>query len=106
MSYDILVSFPVYTWNNGKSGAKLYFTSSTTRRLQISVIGCSVAVPHSYWSAVATPLFIYISQLLRDSFSVSRQPPSGILLPIIPFVYIILFETAFPIKLIASLRTK
>ena len=43
--------------------------------LQIRVIGCCVAVPHSYWSAVPTPLFIYISQLLRDSFSISQQPP-------------------------------
>ena len=54
MSYDILVSFPVYTWNNGKSGAKLDLTILTTPRLQISVIGCSVAVPHSYWLAVPT----------------------------------------------------
>ena len=39
------------------------------------MIGCSVAVPRSYWSDVPTLLFIYISQLLRDSFSVSQQPP-------------------------------
>ena len=39
------------------------------------MIGCCVAVPLSYWSAVPTPLFIDISQLLRDSFSVSQQPP-------------------------------
>ena len=63
------------TWNNGKSGAKLDLTSSTTPGLQIRVIGCRVAVPRSYWSAVPTSLFIYISQLLRDSFSVSQQPP-------------------------------
>ena len=75
MSYDILVSFPVYTWNNGTSGAKLDLTSSTTPELQIRVIGCCVTVPRSYWSAVPTPLLIYISQLLRDSFSVSQQPP-------------------------------
>ena len=62
-------------WNNGKSGAKLDLTSLTTPGLQIRVIGCRVAVPRSYWSAVPTPLFIYISQLLRDSFSVSQQPP-------------------------------
>ena len=41
----------------------------------IRVIGCRVAVPRSHWSAVPTPLFIYIAQLLRDSFSVSQQPP-------------------------------
>ena len=74
------------SWNNGKSGAKLVLTSSlrpqpdckytslTTAGLQILVIGCCVAVPCSHWSAVPTPLFIYISQLLRDSFSVSQQP--------------------------------
>ena len=39
------------------------------------VIGCRVAVPRSHWSAVPTPLFDNISQLLRDSFSVSQQPP-------------------------------
>ena len=39
------------------------------------VIGYCVAVPRSHWSAVPTPLFIYISHLLRDSFSVSQQPP-------------------------------
>ena len=32
-------------------------------------------MPRSYWLAVPTPLFIYISQLLRDSYSVSQQPP-------------------------------
>ena len=58
------------------------YTHSTTPGLR--VIGCRVAVPRSHWSAVPTPLFIYISQLLRDSFSVSQQPPSGNLLPIIP----------------------
>ena len=51
------------------------YTRSTTPGLQIHVIGCRVAVPRSHWSAVPTPLFIYISQLLRDSFSVSQQPP-------------------------------
>merc|ERR1712214_68549 len=51
------------------------YTSSTTAGLQIRVIGCCVAVPCSYWSAVPTPLFIYISQLLRDFFTVSQQPP-------------------------------
>ena len=45
------------------------------------MIGCCVAVPRSHWLAVPTPLFIYISQLFRDSFSVSQQltiwkPPS------------------------------
>ena len=39
------------------------------------VIGCCVAVPRYHWSAVPTLLFIYISQLLRDSFSVSQQAP-------------------------------
>ena len=39
------------------------------------VIGCRVSVPRSHWSAVPTPLFDNISQLLRDSFSVSQQPP-------------------------------
>ena len=38
------------------------------------VIGCHVAVPRSHWSAVPTLLFDNISQLLRDSFSVSQQP--------------------------------
>ena len=51
------------------------YTSSTTPGQQIRVIGCRVAVPRSHWSAVPTLLFIYISQLLRDSFSVSQQPP-------------------------------
>ena len=59
------------------------YTHSTTPGLR--VIGCRVAVPRSHWSAVPTPLFIYISQLLRDLFSVSQQPPSGNLLPIIPW---------------------
>ena len=71
-------------WNKGKSGAQLDLTSLITPRLQIlkvdhtrtviHVIGCRVAVPRSYWSVVPIPLFIYISQLLRDSFSVSQQP--------------------------------
>ena len=39
------------------------------------VIGCRVAVPRSHWSAIPTPLFDKISQLLGDSFSVSQQPP-------------------------------
>ena len=39
------------------------------------MIGCRVAVPRSHWSAVPTPLFDNISQLLRDSFSVSQEPP-------------------------------
>ena len=39
------------------------------------VIGCRVAVLRSHWSAVPTLLFIYKSQLLRDSFFVSQQPP-------------------------------
>ena len=39
------------------------------------VIGCRVAMPRSHWSAVPTPLFDNISQLLGDSFSVSQQPP-------------------------------
>ena len=39
------------------------------------VIGCPVAVLRSHWSAVPTPLFDNISQLLGDSFSVSQQPP-------------------------------
>ena len=51
------------------------YTSSTTSGQQIRLIGCRVAVPHSHWSAVPTLLFIFISQLLRDSFSVSQQPP-------------------------------
>ena len=63
------------TWNNGKEVPRLDLTSSTTPGLQIRVIGCCVAVPRSYWSAVPTPLFIYISQLLRDSFSVYQQSP-------------------------------
>ena len=49
------------SWNNGKSGGKLDLTSWTKPGLQICVIGCCVAVPRSYWSAVPTPLFIYIS---------------------------------------------
>ena len=39
------------------------------------MIGCCVAVLRSHWSAVPTLLFIYKSQLLRDSFFVSQQPP-------------------------------
>ena len=39
------------------------------------MIGCRVAVPRSHWSAIPTPLFDKISQLLGDSFSVSLQPP-------------------------------
>ena len=39
------------------------------------MIGCRVTVPRYYWSAVPTLLFIYISQLLKNSFSVSQQPP-------------------------------
>ena len=44
MSYDILVSFPVYTWNNGRSGAKLDLTSSTTPGLQIYTLNHTQAV--------------------------------------------------------------
>ena len=32
-------------------------------------------MPRSHWSAVSTPLFDNISQLLRDSFSVSQELP-------------------------------
>ena len=42
-------------------------------------------MPRSHWSAVPTLVFDNISQLLRDSFSISEQPPSGNLLPIIPW---------------------
>ena len=49
--YDVLGP-----WNNGKSGAKLDLTGSTTPGLQIHT------VDHTF-------------QLLRDSFSVSQQPP-------------------------------
>ena len=55
-----------------------------TIKMSRVVIGCHVAVPRSHWSAVPTPLFDNISQLLRDSISVSQQPPSGNLLPILP----------------------
>ena len=83
----LLSDLVLHPWNNGKSGATLDLTSevqphpdckytcSTTPGLQIRVIGCCVAVPHYHWSAVPTPWFIYISQLSRDSFSVSQQPP-------------------------------
>ena len=59
-------------WNNGKSGAKLYLTSSTTTGLQIHTVDhtrtanpcdwlpCCRAALH--WSAIQTPLFIYISR--------------------------------------------
>ena len=63
------------SWNNGKEVPRLDLTSLTMPGQQIRVIGCRVAVPHSHWLAVPTLLFIYISQLLRDSFSVSQQPP-------------------------------
>ena len=63
------------SWNNGKEVPRLDLTSLTMPGQQIRVIGCRVAVPRSHWSAVPTLLFIYISQLLRDSFSVSQQPP-------------------------------
>ena len=63
------------SWNNGKEVPRLDLTSLTMPGQQIRVIGCRVAVPHSHWSAVPTLLFIYISQLLRDSFFVSQQPP-------------------------------
>ena len=65
----------IIPWNNGKVVPRLVLTSLTTPGQQIRVIGCRVTVPLSHWSAVPTPLFIYISQLLRDSFSVSQQPP-------------------------------
>ena len=79
MSYDILVSFPVYTWNNGKSGPKLYFTSSTTRRLQISVIGRSVAVPHSYWSTTCRNyLLIVKAWKQRTKIRMGRLPFSHV----------------------------
>ena len=51
------------------------YTRSTTPGLKICMIGCRVAAPRSHWWAVPTPLFIYIFQLLRDSFFVSQQPP-------------------------------
>ena len=63
------------SWNNGKEVPRLDLTSLTMPGQQIRVIGCRVAVPHSHWLAVPTLLFIYISQLLRDSFFVSQQPP-------------------------------
>ena len=46
-----------------------------TKKMSRVVIGCHVAMPRSHWSAVSTPLFNNISQLLRDSFSVTKQPP-------------------------------
>ena len=63
------------SWNNGKEVPRLDLTSLTMPGQQIRVIGCRVAVPRSHWSAVPTLLFIYIAQLLRDSFFVSQQPP-------------------------------
>ena len=48
---------------------------STTPKNESCCDGCRVAVPRSHWSAVPAPLFIYISQLVRDSFSVSQLPP-------------------------------
>ena len=46
-----------------------------TKKMSRVVIGCLAAMPRSHWSAVSTPLFDNISQLLRDSFSVSQEPP-------------------------------
>ena len=46
-----------------------------TKKMSRVVIGCHVGMPRSHWSAVSTLLFDNISQLLRDSFSVSQQPP-------------------------------
>ena len=96
-----LVSFPTLTilstaWNNGKEVPRLDLTSSTTPGQQIHY-----GLPHpdskynkSMWLADVSPCHApigrlsplpclitqqlhvcYISQLLRDSFSVSQQPP-------------------------------
>ena len=46
-----------------------------TKKMSRVVIGCRVAMQCSHWSAVSTPLFDNISQLLRDSFSETQQPP-------------------------------
>ena len=51
------------------------------------VIGCRVAMPCSHWSALPTPLFDNISQLLGDSFSVSQQSPIGSFLPILLWLH-------------------
>ena len=42
---------------------------------QICVIGCRIAVTIGRLSPLSCLYTIYMSQLLRDSFSVSQQPP-------------------------------
>ena len=74
--HNLREALRIYTMDSWEGGSQVWpclnskYTNSTIR-----VIGCRIAVPHSHWSAVPTLLFIYMSQLLRDSFSVSQQPP-------------------------------
>ena len=70
-------------WNNGKEVSRLDLTSLTTPGQQIHKFDHTRTANLCDWllcRSAAVPLvgcllFIYISQLLRDSFSVSQQPP-------------------------------
>ena len=103
-----LCSSNIKPWNNGKEVPRLDLTSLTTPWQQVHYVR-----PHpdskynkSVWLAAVSPCrapigrlsplpclitwqlhVCYISQLLRDSFSVSQQPPSGNLLPMIPWCW-------------------
>ena len=65
-----------------RPGLDSKYTSSTTPGQQIRVIGCRVAVPHSHWSAVPTPLFIYIPVVEGLIFCISATPHLGTSFPL------------------------
>ena len=68
-----IILFELESWNNGKSGAKLDLTSSTTTGLQIHTVDHTRTANLCDWLPCrrATLPLVGISQLLRDSFSVS-----------------------------------
>ena len=64
--------------DHGRMGTPVrnnFLSGRSHQKISRVVIGCRVTLPRSHWSAVPTPLFDNITQLLRDSFSVSQQPP-------------------------------
>ena len=55
------------------------YTSSTTPRLQISVIGCRVAVPRSHWSAVC---LLHLPVVVGLILCISATPHLGTSFPL------------------------
>ena len=71
--------------NNGKSGAKLDLTSSTTPRLQIHKVDHTRTANSCGWLPCLPCLFISLSCWGTHFLYLSNSnPPSGNLLPIIP----------------------